>query len=188
MLLGNIASFGQASAQPKYYNRYKIVEPYFRTISTSPATHIESRRADQSIQHLPRKYKNAYNFDPAKWIQANAPQVDDSNGTHRSTRRNYSEDRRPIQRDGAMRNCRSSSGCMNGHLFNPAPRIGFAFDPRVTEKPPFAADMEYSTSIPTGTKPRLKHWKARHRWCILPLSSTFPDMATSVAPRGCYFR
>ena len=30
LLMGNISSFSQASAQPKYYNRYKIFEPYFQ--------------------------------------------------------------------------------------------------------------------------------------------------------------
>ncbi len=30
MLMGNIANFTQASAQPKYYNRYKIFEPYLQ--------------------------------------------------------------------------------------------------------------------------------------------------------------
>ena len=28
--MGNIANFAQSNAQPKYYNRYKIFEPYFQ--------------------------------------------------------------------------------------------------------------------------------------------------------------
>ena len=30
LLMGNVSSFAQSSAQPKYYNRYKIFEPYFQ--------------------------------------------------------------------------------------------------------------------------------------------------------------
>jgi len=30
LLIGRVASFAQTSAQPKFYNRYKIFEPYFQ--------------------------------------------------------------------------------------------------------------------------------------------------------------
>src|SRR5579872_776751 len=30
LLMGNVANFSQSNAQPKYYNRYKIFEPYFQ--------------------------------------------------------------------------------------------------------------------------------------------------------------
>ena len=132
LLLGNIFSFGQASAQPKYYNRYKIVEPYFQDDfhATRRLTLNLGLRVSLFATYR-EKYKNAYNFDPAKWVAANAPAVDDVNGDVTG------QGGAIIPNTGdpfnGMVRCGSGGvpiGCMTGHLFNAAPRIGFAFDPR----------------------------------------------------------
>ena len=132
LLLGNIFSFGQASAQPKYYNRYKIVEPYFQDDFHATRRLTLNLGLRVSLFGTYReKYKNAYNFDPAKWVAANAPAVDDVNGDVTG------QGGAIIPNTGdpfnGMVRCGSGGvpiGCMTGHLFNAAPRIGFAFDPR----------------------------------------------------------
>jgi hypothetical protein len=131
LLQGDIASFQQASAQPKYYNRYKILEPYFQDDfhATKKLTLNLGIRFSLFGTYRER-YHNAFNFDPAKWIAGNAPQVDDSLGTLTG------QPGAIVPGTGdpfnGMVQCGVNGvpqGCMTGHLFNPAPRIGFAFDP-----------------------------------------------------------
>jgi hypothetical protein len=148
MLMGNIASFSQGSNQVKFYNRYKIVEPYFQddwritdrlTLNLGLRLSLEGTYRD--------RYHHAYNWDPSVYAAgiANAPQVDgdgtitgnagalvpgvgnpflglvDCGGTAPSfTFAGF---------PGAAIGTTSNVGCLKGHLFNPAPRIGFAWDP-----------------------------------------------------------
>jgi len=131
MLLGNIASFGQASSQPKYYNRYRILEPYLQDdfrVSRKLTLNLGVRISLFGTYR--EKDKNAYNFDPSKWVAANAPAVDDFNGDITGQAGAI------IPNTGdpfnGMVHCATGgipTGCMSGHLFNAAPRIGFAFDP-----------------------------------------------------------
>jgi hypothetical protein len=132
LLMGNIANFGQASAQPKYYNRYKILEPYFQDDfhATKNLTVNLGLRISLFGTYFER-YHRGYNFDPAAWSAAQAPQVDDINGTLTT------QPGAIVPNTGnafnGMVQCgvgRVPSGCMKGHLFNAAPRIGFAFDPK----------------------------------------------------------
>jgi hypothetical protein len=132
LLIGNVANFGQASAQPKYYNRYKILEPYFQDDfhATTKLTLNLGLRISLFGTYYER-YHQAYNFDPTVWSAARAPQVDDVNGTLTG------QPGAIVPGTGnafnGMVQCGVGgvpSGCMKGHLFNAAPRIGFAFDPK----------------------------------------------------------
>jgi hypothetical protein len=123
LLLGRISSFGQQDKRVKYYNRYKILEPYFQD-----DWHINSRltlnlglRVSLYGTYRERQ-KQAFNFDPA----------------------HYQPGVTTVNPDGSVNNlfinglpngivqCGVTAGvpvsCMEGHLFNPAPRIGFAYD------------------------------------------------------------
>ena len=129
LLLGNVANFAQASAQPKYYNRYKILEPYFQDDfhATKKLTLNLGLRISLFGTYRER-YHQAFNFDPNSWNPANAPLVDDANGTVTGQAGAL------IGGDpfNGMVQCGVNGvpvGCMKGHLFNPAPRIGFAYDP-----------------------------------------------------------
>jgi hypothetical protein len=118
MLTGNISSFQQASGQPKYYLRYKIFEPYFQD-----DWHVTPRltlNLGLRISLFGTVYENLHqagNFDPTKYVQGattlnpdGTVATDPSNGL-------------VLCGTGGI-----PRGCARGHLFNPAPRIGFAWD------------------------------------------------------------
>jgi hypothetical protein len=153
MLLGNIASFGQGSNQLKFYNRYKIFEPYFQddwrvtdrlTLNLGLRISMEGTYRD--------RYHHAYNWDPQVFAAgiANAPTVDGDG----SLTGNAGALATPSQGGNPQGNpflglvvcgatggpvpfagfpnasvgSASAVGCSKGHLFNPGPRIGFAWD------------------------------------------------------------
>jgi len=131
MLLGNIASFSQGSNQLKFYNRYKIFEPYFQddwrvtdrlTLNLGLRLSLEGTYRD--------RYKHAYNWDPAVYDPAQAPQIDVDGSITGSAGALVPGVGNPL--DGLVQ-CGVGGvpiGCSKGHLFNPAPRVGFAWDPR----------------------------------------------------------
>jgi Carboxypeptidase regulatory-like domain len=149
LLMGNIATFSQGSNQLKFYNRYKIFEPYFQddwritdrlTLNLGLRVSLEGTYRD--------RYKHAYNWDPAVFNAniANAPFIYDANGNAPA---NAPANAAPTGTAGALVTDLSGAvigdpllglvqcgvngvpvSCMKGHLFNPAPRIGFAWDPR----------------------------------------------------------
>ena len=147
LLLGNIANFAQASAQAKYYNRYKILEPYFQDdFHATRRLTLNLGIRFSFFGTYRERYHRAFNFDPAAWNPANAPLVDDANGTNTTQPGALYGGGNPFN---GMVQCGSAGGpvtapgfpnaaiggnsnvgCMTGHLFNPAPRIGFAFDPK----------------------------------------------------------
>src|SRR6184192_167947 len=118
LLLGQISSYGQQDRRLKYYNRYKILEPYFQDDwhATNHLTLNLGLRVSLFGTYR-EKQKQAFNFDP----------------TH------YQPGVTTINSDGSVSNlfinglpngivqCGVTSGvpvsCMEGHLFNPAPRV-----------------------------------------------------------------
>ena len=118
-----ISSYGQQDQRVKYYNRYKIVEPYFQD-----DWHVTSRLTVNLGVRLSlfgtyrEKQKQAFNFDPAHY-QAGVTTVN-SDGTVNNLFINGLP-------NGIVQ-CGVTPGvpvsCMEGKLFNPAPRIGFAYD------------------------------------------------------------
>ena len=120
-LIGDIYSFDQTNLVTKYYNRYKILEPYIQDDwhATRKLTLKLGLRVSLFGTYR-EKYKQAYNFDPSAFNPADAP-VYGPNGLLSGN---------PF--DGIVQ-CGVGGvprGCMVGHLFNPAPRFGFAYDPK----------------------------------------------------------
>jgi len=131
LLLGYIASFGQQNATIKYYNRYKIVEPYFQD-----DWHVTNRLTLNLGVRLSlfgtyrERYHQAFNFDPAAYQQGMT--VVNSDGSVTGLTPNGGPPSVDNLPNGIVQ-CGvggQSAGCVKGHLFNPAPRIGFAFDPK----------------------------------------------------------
>jgi hypothetical protein len=131
MLTGHIASFSQGSNQLKFYNRYKILEPYFQddwrvtdrlTLNLGVRVSLEGTYRD--------RYKHAYNWDPSAYNAATAPKIDVDGSVTGSAGALIPGSGNPL--DGLVQ-CGVNGvpiGCSKGHLFNAAPRVGFAWDPK----------------------------------------------------------
>jgi hypothetical protein len=125
LLLGNVQQYQQQESSVKTYNRYKIFEPYFQDdfhatprLTLNLGLRISLYGTYREIHH------NAWNFDPAHYIPG-ASFTDASDLVQGTI---------PNPQFNGWVNCGVTpgvqAGCMKGHLFNPAPRIGFAFDPK----------------------------------------------------------
>jgi hypothetical protein len=123
LLTGNISSFGQASGQPKYYLRYKIFEPYFQDDwRITPRLTLNLGLRISLYGTVYDNKKQAYNFDPAKY----QPGITTLNADGSINNLSINNVPNGIVQCGAGG---VPTGCAKGHLFNPAPRIGFAWDP-----------------------------------------------------------
>jgi hypothetical protein len=120
MLSGNISTFQQASDQPKYYLRYKIFEPYFQDDwRITPRLTLNLGLRISLFGTIYDNKHQAGNFDPTKYVPG-ATSIDPVTGLVLGDPFN------------GLVQCGVGgipTGCAKGHLFNPAPRIGFAYDP-----------------------------------------------------------
>ena len=147
LLLGDIQSYQQDSAQLKYYNRYEIVEPYVQDdwkVSSRLQLNLGIRFSIFGNYH--EKNEQAWNWDPTQYVQPDKYLKFAQDG-----RLLYKNKPLPIPScsspctfdltslspyltNGLVQCGTPESGvpatCMQPHKFNPAPRIGFVFDPR----------------------------------------------------------
>ena len=129
-LTGQIANFNQTNLKIKYYNRYKIAEPYFQDdwhVTKRLTLNLGLRLSLFGTYH--EKYHQAYNFDPSAYQASAAPQIDVDGSVTGQAGAIIPGTGNPYT---GLVQCGVNgvpAGCMKGHLFNPAPRIGFAFDP-----------------------------------------------------------
>ena len=131
LLMGNIASFSQANAQPKYHINFKTFEPYFqddyhvrKNLTLNLGVRVSLYGTFWEVNHL------ISNWDPAAYDPSTAPQLDVYGGRTGQQGAIVPGTGNPF--DGMVQ-CGVGGvprGCLKGHLFNPAPRLGFSWDPR----------------------------------------------------------
>jgi Carboxypeptidase regulatory-like domain len=132
LLLGNIYSFGQQNHLLKYYNRYKLFEPYFQDdwrITDRLTLNLGMRFS--LFETYREKLHQAFNFDPAHYVLGQTtvnPDDTVNNLTADGGTPSVTDLPNGIVQCGVTPGV--PVGCMSGHLFNPAPRVGFAWDPR----------------------------------------------------------
>jgi hypothetical protein len=152
LLLGNVANYSQANQLLKYYNRYKIFEPYFQDDwrVTKKLTLNLGLRVSLFGTYRER-YQSAFSFAPSAFTASAQPGIfndptDGGNPLNGSLvggnpfngivqcggKGGTGSIPGPIQTQfpNATVGANSNAGCLQGHLFNPAPRIGFAWDPK----------------------------------------------------------
>jgi hypothetical protein len=145
-----VASYQQDSAQLKYYNNYWIAEPYVQddwrvthrlTVNLGVRFSLFGNYHEQNL--------NAWNWEPSVFAQQLQQQaaagatvgVDPGTGALISV-----QNSQPVPLNAAnplmglnpavingLVQCGKNAvpvSCMNSHVFNPAPRIGFAWDPK----------------------------------------------------------
>jgi hypothetical protein len=137
---GAISTFQQDSRQGRYRQRYQIVEPYFQDDwKMTPRLTVNLGLRMSLFGTFHELNNDAYNWEPSAFSASAAQTVTvDASGGLRNASGNTAI---PIYPSGGSVNplitngivqCGTDgrpSGCMSGHLFNPAPRVGFAWDP-----------------------------------------------------------
>jgi hypothetical protein len=143
---GGIKYFQQDSAQHDYFNRYNVIEPYFQDdwrATPRLTLNLGIRFSLFGLWH--EKYNNVYNWVPSAFNHALASTttVDTQTGALAvaGSCNSFGQNCTPIPLDlsnldpritNGIEQCGVNgvpAGCMTNHFFNPAPRVGFAFDP-----------------------------------------------------------
>jgi hypothetical protein len=130
MLMGNIASYSQSNAQPKYHINYKMFEPYIqddfhvsKRVTLNLGLRVSLYGTFWERNHL------VSNWDPATYNPNTAAQIDVDGSVTGQVGALIPGTGTAF--DGIAQ-CGIGTvprGCLKGHLFNPAPRLGFAWDP-----------------------------------------------------------
>jgi len=128
LLVGYIAGFSQPNRNLKYYNRYKVLEPFVQDdwrVTKRLTLNLGLRVSLYGSYY--ERYGNSYNFDPNAYVAADAPTVDPNSGAL------IFGPGQSVNNMTGMVHCGYNGvhrSCQSDHLFNPAPRLGFAFDPK----------------------------------------------------------
>ncbi len=133
LLMGNIGSYSQAASQTLFYDRYKILEPYFQDdwrITKKFTLNLGLRWS--FFGRYQEKTNQEYGFSPEAFSSANALGISPADGSLVDP----ATGAQIVAGDPRIFNgfiqCGANgvvTGCLKNKLMNPAPRIGFAWDP-----------------------------------------------------------
>jgi len=127
-LTGQIAGYSQTSAQPYFYDRYKIFEPYFQDdwrVTKKLTLNLGLRWS--IFGRYQEKFDQEYGFSTGAFVAANAPQFNLPSVSAETL----------VPGTGNVFNgfiqCGAKgvvTGCEKNKWINPGPRLGFAWDPQ----------------------------------------------------------
>jgi hypothetical protein len=135
-----IKSYTQDSSQSRYYNRYEIVEPYIQDdwkVTSRLTVNLGVRFSVYGNYH--EKYLQAYNWEPQAFSQSLAAQASVNPYTGQlislpgTKPIPFNLDNLDPRIINGIVQCGEHGvpfGCVTSHIFNPAPRVGFAWDPQ----------------------------------------------------------
>lgn len=139
---GFIQSFTQDSAQGRYYQRFQIGEPYFQDDwRITPRLTLNLGLRVSLFGTYSEKNRNAWNWEASRFNPSRfavdplyGVLLDKNAGSAPITFNTTTFGLDPgVVTDLGLVRCGydgTPASCMSGHLFNPAPRVGFAWDPK----------------------------------------------------------
>ena len=128
-LTGQVAGYNQTSAQPYFYDRYKIFEPYFQDdwrVTKKFTLNLGLRWS--FFGRYQEKFDQEYGFSTQAFMPAQAPQFNlpsSASGAQTLVPGSGNIFNGIIQCGAAN----GVTGCEKNKYVNPGPRIGFAWDP-----------------------------------------------------------
>lgn len=135
LLLGQVGGYAQTSAQPYFYDRYKIFEPFFQDDwrITRKLTLNLGLRWSFFGRYQEKQFKE-FAFSPASFVTPTGPVLYDYSSANQQLLLPTTNPFNGFIQCGAIKAqfagiTPGPTGCMKNKYTNPGPRLGFAYDP-----------------------------------------------------------
>ena len=136
MLLGQVGGYAQTSAQPYFYDRYKIFEPFFQDdwrVTRKLTVNLGLRWSFYG--RYQEKQQKEYNFNPGIFVAPTSSPLYPFNSGNSQLLLPTTNQFNGFEQCGAVTPSLptiaiAETGCMKNKYVNPGPRIGFAYDPK----------------------------------------------------------